>query len=548
MKWLTKKTNWLVFIFCLFLNWLILRPILLPDTFFLAHDSTWLVRLQQFDKAVSLGQFPPQLAPDMAYGFGYPLFKYYAPLFTFLSWFIFKLIGDYALSITLTVFLANLVGSWGMFLLGKKIYGFWGGLVAAAAFSLLPFRALDIYVRAALAELLAINLFPFWLYYFLSFVHDKINKKIIIGFILTSLGLLLAHNLYLIILACFSPLFLIFFLTGFPKKKKLLAFFGACFLTFLLASWFWLPVFLGLGEVGVLEEAAKTNFSDNFVYLKQLWNWPWGFGGSAPGLADGMSFKIGKIHLLLAGLGVLAGLLKKQTRRLTTFFLILALSSLFLTLPWSRPIWESLSFLATIQFPWRFLGLAAPIIALLSGGIALIGFKSFPVELKKITPLISLLAIFLLFYFNLKYFVPQSLVLSAKEELLDRETIYRSAENIAEYYPIGVEKRPEKKPNWPLSFSGDQDAQVVAETPYKIIFRLNEKGPVTINRFYFPGWRLNWENETIPINPEPETGKIQFQAEETGEYQLSFGPTKWDKVAYGLTFLGFIILVIVIIF
>ncbi|MGI6278762.1 MAG: 6-pyruvoyl-tetrahydropterin synthase-related protein [Patescibacteria group bacterium] len=548
MKWLTKKTNWLVFIFCLFLNWFILRPILLPDTFFLAHDSTWLVRLQQFDKAISLGQFPPQLAPDMAYGYGYPLFKYYAPLFTFLSWLIFKLIGDYALSTTLAVFLANLIGSWGMFLLGKKIYGFWGGLVAVTAFGLLPFRALDIYVRAAFAELLAINLFPFWLHYFLSFARDKFSKKTIIGFILTSLGLLLAHNLYLIILAFVSPLFIIFFLTNLPGKKKALALLGAGFLTFLLASWFWLPALLGLGEVGVLGEAVKTNFSDNFVYLKQLWNWPWGFGGSAPGLADGMSFKIGKVHLLLAALGALAAFLRKKNRYLVMMLLALVFFSLLLTLPWSSLIWENLPFLRTIQFPWRFLGLATPIIALLSGGIVLVDLKSFRPELKKITPLISLLAIFLLFYFNLKYFVPQDLVLLAKEELLDRETIYQSAQNIAEYYPTKVERRPEKKPNWPLSFSGNQDAQVVAETPYKIIFRLNEKGQVAINRFYFSGWRLNWENETIPISPEPETGKIQFQAEETGEYQISFGPTKWDRLAYGLSFLGFIILVIVIIF
>jgi hypothetical protein len=543
-----KKTNWFVFVFCLFLNWLILRPILLPNTFFLAHDSTWLVRLHQFDRAVSLGQFPPRLAPDMAHGYGYPLFKYYAPLFTLLSWFIFKLIGDYAFSITLTVFLTNLIGFWGMFLLGKKIYGLWGGLVAAVAFILLPFRALDIYVRAAFAELLAINLFPFWFYYFLSFIRDKVSKKIIIGFILTSLGLLLAHNLYLIILACFFPLFLIFFITGFPGKKKVLLLLGADLLAFLLASWFWLPALLGLGEVSVLREAAKTNFSDNFVYLKQLWNWPWGFGGSAPGLADGMSFKIGKVHLLLAIGGALAAFLAKKNRRPTAMFLVLVFFSLFLTLPWSKVVWENLPFLATVQFPWRFLGLATPVIALLSGGITLIDFKSFGLNLKKITPLISFLAIFLLFYFNLKYFVPQSLVLSAKEELLEREKIYQSAQNIAEYYPTDVERRPEEKPDRSLFFSTDQTAQVVAETPYKIIFRLSEKGQAAINRFYFPGWRLRRENEIIPISPEPETGKIQFRAQKPGEYQLIFGLTNWDKLAYGLSLLGFVIFLIVIVF
>ena len=550
MNWFLKNKNWFLLIVFLLLNWLILRPILRSDTFFLPHDSTWLVRLHQFDKAVSLGQFPPRLAPDMAYGYGYPIFKYYAPLFTLLSWLVFKLIGDYALSVTLVVFLANLVGSWGMFLLGKRLYGFWGGLVSSAAFIFLPFRALDIYVRGAFAEILAINHLPFWLYFFILLSAKKFNKKALVGFILISAGLILSHNLYLLVLACFLPLWLIYFFSsgGFSWKKKILILIGAAFLVLLITAWFWLPLVIGLKDVGALEQAGKTSFLDHFVYPKQLWNWPWGFAGSAPGLADGMSFKLGKAHILLALAGVILIFLNKKSSRLLWLFLGVCLGGLFLALPWSISFWRTMPLLSTIQFPWRFLGLSAPILALLSGGVVLIGKSFFFVRIRKLSVLTALLAVFLFSFFNFKYFAPQKIVLSAQKNLLDREVIYRSSQAVAEYYPAAVIFRPEEKPDWPLAFSGQQTAQVVAETPFKIIFRLNDPGQININRFYFPGWQLFLENKPVSINPEPAIGRIQFEAEEKGEYRLSFVTTPWEKIAYVLTVLGVIILIIVTIF
>lgn len=546
MKWLIKNKNLLLLGFLLLANWLILRPILAPDLFFPAHDSTWIIRLQQFDKAVSFAQFPPRLAPDIAYGYGYPLFKYYAPLFTLLSWLVFKIVGDYALSVTITIFLSNLVGSWGMFYLGKRFWGFWGGVIASTAFVFLPFRALNIYVRAAFSETLAINLLPFWSYFLISLVRNKFSKKAALGFIFFSLAFLLAHNLYLIMLAYCLPILLGYFLlTARPLKKRLLTILALFALVLLLGAWYWLPVVSGLKDINVFPEATKTNFSDHFVYLKQLWDWTWGFGGSAPGLADGMSFKIGKLHFVFACLGVVFGLRARKKGRELVMFLILALVSLFLLLPVSRFFWEKLPFLAVIQFPWRFLGLLALVVVLFSGGIVKVNI--FQVSAKKwFSAVLALLTVPLLVYFNLKYFVPQNIIKNARDYYFDRDKIYQSVQAMAEYYPVGVVIPPEEKSDWPLSFSGDQTAQVVLETPFKLIFRLYNPGKAVINRFYFPGWQLTLDDEKVDIIAEEDTGRIQFQAFRAGEYQLSFGSTGWEKGAWVLSLLGVIILAIFI--
>jgi len=544
MRWLIKNKNLLLVVFLLFINWLILRPVLAPDLFFPAHDSTWLIRLQQFDKAVSFGQFPPRLAPDMAYGYGYPLFKYYAPLFTLLSWLVFKLVGDYALAVEIAIFLSNLVGSLGMFYLGKKIWGFWGGVIASVSFTFLPFRALEVYVRGAFSENLAINLLPFWFYFLISIIRNKSGKRSASGFIFFSLALLLAHNLYLIVLACFLPVLAGYFLiTARPLKKKLLTVLSLLALVLLLGSWYWLPMIIGLKDISVFTEAAKTVFSDHFVYLEQLWNWNWGFGGSAPGLADGMSFKVGKLQLIFAFLGLIFGFRLARRRNELVVFLAIFLISLFFSLSVSYFFWEKLPFLAIVQFPWRFLGLLTLAVALFSGGLVVFEFIRSPIR-TWLTVAAVVLATLLLTYFNLKYFAPQTVFRKARDYSLDREKVYQSAQNVAEYYPAGVVNPPEVKPDWPLLPADDQSAQVVLETPFKLIFRLGEPGEVVVNRFYFPGWRLVSDDKAVEIKAEEESGRILFLAPWAGEYQLSFASTVEEKIAYALTALGAIILAV----
>src|SRR3989338_8392925 len=67
-----------------------------------------------------------------------------------------------------------------------------------------------------------------------------------------------------------------------------------------LSGFFWIPAIFEK-KFTLVDQLLLTNLADfriHFVYLQQLWNWTWGFGGSAAGLADGISFKIGKLHIV----------------------------------------------------------------------------------------------------------------------------------------------------------------------------------------------------------------------------------------------------------
>src|SRR5207253_27487 len=65
-----------------------------------------------------------------------------------------------------------------------------------------------------------------------------------------------------------------------------------------LAAFFWLPAMAerDLVHVHRLLEGF-LNYYNNFAYVFQLINSPWGYGFSVPGPDDGMSFAIGAAHL-----------------------------------------------------------------------------------------------------------------------------------------------------------------------------------------------------------------------------------------------------------
>ena len=535
-------------------NLILLKNVLGGDVFFPVHDGTWFVRLQQFDRAIKLGQFPPRLAPDMAFGFGYPIFKYYAPLFIFISWLIFKTVGSYSLAIMSTVFLSSFVGILGMFFLAKNFWGFWGGVLSAIAFLFLPYRALDIYVRGAFAELLAINILPFLFYFFFKVVNapGRVKKGDMAGLVLSAFFFILSHNLYLLIFGLLSPLFLIYLAMknrgdrddkGDRERERLRILIGGTLLALLLSSFYWLPMILGIKDINVIHQAEKTHFANHFVYLRQIWNSSWGFGGSAPGLEDGMSFKAGKLQIILALIGLVLAVWKRKKRKEILLLASLGIVSLSLSLPLSKIFWKNVPLLPIVQFPWRFLGVFGLIIAFFSGGV--VGFKGNHFSKLAIVTIVAGGLIFL----NLKYFTPQKIIADAADHFITNEKIAKdSALQIAEYFPKDVTKIPRAKPKSALEIASGRSADVVLDSPFKIIFRLDAPAKVVVNRFYFPGWQAKYKNKLLKIGPNDIDGRIAFSVDRAGEYTLTLVSTPVEKISWGLSFFAVFVLFLFLVY
>src|SRR3989344_812108 len=433
----------IIFLFSLLLSVPLLRP-----GFFTVHDDQQIARLFLFDKSLRTGQLPPRWVDELGFGFGYPLFIFYPP-FVYMLGEIYHLLGLGIIdSIKLVFFSSFLFSALAMYLLAKSLFGKIPAVVSALFYTFAPYRALDVYVRGALAESFSFVWLPLILWSFYKLERTKKPEFLYLSAFFLAF-LMITHNLIFMPFMLFLLFYLLYLIAKSNTKKLSII---RITLSFVIAgglsAFFWLPS-LWEKQFTIVDNLLLVNLANyniHFVYPQQLWNWSWGFGGSATGLADGISFKIGKIHIIVAVAALILGILHLfkdkfkskfsiPTSQLSFLFFALFLFAAFMTTFYSEPIWNLLPPLGYLQFPWRFLTFSIFFASVLAG--ALIYFLKLPI-LKLI---FSTIFILLLIVPNLKLFKQQTY----REDLTDKkatakETInwYVSSSSF-EYIPKGVE-------------------------------------------------------------------------------------------------------------
>ena len=191
-KKLSKKNFfWIILLFLLALPtfWRILTPGHFP-----IHDDLQVGRLYQMNLCWLDGQIPCRWVPDMGHGYGYPLFNFYPPFPYYLGQIFIFLGFSYLNSAKLLFILALFFSGFFAYLLGKELWGKYGGWVTAAFYLYLPYHAVDVYVRGAMNEFWGLVFFPalFWLA--LKIIRE--NKKIFIEILAFFISLILiSHNI-----------------------------------------------------------------------------------------------------------------------------------------------------------------------------------------------------------------------------------------------------------------------------------------------------------------------------------------------------------------
>ena len=138
----------------------------------------------------------PRWAPDFYFGYGYPIFNYYAPLSYHLAALFDLLPGVEIVTAVKAVFvLSLLLGGSGVYLLLRDLGDGPGGVVGAAAFLLAPYVVfIDPHARGDLAEQLAVGLLPLALWSLRRLVARG-GRWSLAGTALLTAALLTAHNL-----------------------------------------------------------------------------------------------------------------------------------------------------------------------------------------------------------------------------------------------------------------------------------------------------------------------------------------------------------------
>ena len=493
-------------------------------SFFHVHDFTHGARIAEMARALDEGQFPVRWSANFGYGFGMPLFNFYAPLPYFIGALFFKMGFDVVTSIKLLCLFINLITIIGSYLLGRKMLGRFGGLLLASAYTLAPYRAVNLFVRGAFSEVFAMAFLPLVLFSILAFVKNQ-NKKYLLLLLISILAIILSHNLTAMIFLPLAGLFAFLYLAYQKKLKLLWPIAGQFLLALGLSAFYMLPAFIEK-DLTIINKifSGYFHYSHHFLYIRQFFQDQWQYGGSAWGPDDDVSFFLGKGQLL--GLTVLAMLAfchliknRKNFIKNQLFFYSLVFASfcffaLFMSILKSKFIWDKVQLLQYIQFPWRFLSITSLFLAIL------VALSIYLFTNKKIRFLYGFLLMAVLFM-NASYFKPEEFLKDASALYYDdaQKIQNHMSETLPDYIPLQMAeekillaKNQELPSFWleDVNSTGKMTSIVDRGFEKMIATDFTKAEILNFKVANFIGWQAELDGEKWSIDTNQALGNIQL--------------------------------------
>lgn len=528
---------------------LIMWPLFLPG-YFSHHDDLQVMRIVEMRKCLVDFQIPCRWVPDMGFGNGYPLFNYYSVFPYYIGAILSFLIG-YILAAKLLFALPIIIGAISMYILAKELFGKTPAIIAAVLFSFAPYRALDIYVRGAVAESFAIAIIPLTFYFAIKLISQR-NIKYLTAFSLSLASFLISHNIMTLLFILPLLAFIIIFLI--KEKWKNIFFVVLGFILGIgLSSFFIFPAYFEKNLVQIDNLIRlDLNFRAHYVTISQLFfDRLWGYGASSPGTNDTISFQIGWPHwwiVITSSILIVLNLVKKR-RFIDYLALVLVcffIFSIFMTHIKSAFIWEQIEILKFTQFPWRFLAVAIFISSLL--GAYLIQIVKENNKIIFVTVL-SILTILL----NWSYFKPEKFYfdMTNQKKLSGKLWEEQQKAAILDYLPQTAIEPKEVAPNKPLVTKGKADIEKFENYSNRWKFKtvIQEKNSIIeIPVFDFPNWQVKVNNQKTEHSNKNLLGRISIKFDKEGQYMVSgeFKDTNIRKISNFLSVISFVALIWII--
>ncbi|GIK41733.1 MAG: hypothetical protein BroJett011_55660 [Chloroflexota bacterium] len=565
----------------LLLLWLLtlpaLTPLFQPTLTRSADGLLHLYRVVALDQLIRQGVFFSRWLPDLAFGYGLPLFVFYAPLSYYLTEGLHLMGLEMVGAFNASGALALLVAGSGIYLLVRDWFGAKAGALAGVAYVYAPYQLFNLFSRGSLPVTWAGALFPLAFWAFGRLVRQNRMWDMSLA-ALTFGAALLMHNISNLLFLPLLLLYLVIELLFTPYARRLTP--GALFrvglalaLGLALAAFFWLPATLEKESAQVQRVITPPDFDyrSNFVSLGQLFSLPRPANTGLLNPPDPLTLGLAQVGLATIGLlatlfcllkqrisGELKGTQEAAPRLLASSPLLLFATlglvvAVFMMLPLSVGVWDRLPLIAFVQQPHRLLSVTAFLLAILAGAAsaAMPGRLSFGFVVGGIS-LIIVSAVPLLYprYYASLPAPPTLTGMMAYE----RATGAIGTTSFGEYLPIWVEQTPHESPLEPLYQTGaaierlDQaylpagarvesaaysfnraDLTIDAPQPYQAVF----------HTFYFPGWQATVDGQPAPLAPVTERGLLGVTMP-AGQHRLllQFGETRLRQAANVLSLLA----------
>ncbi len=555
-KYFMKKLlNFIPYLLVIVLGIFAMLP-LFHSGFFPTHDDTQPSRIFEMLKALKLGMFPVRWVPDLGYGFGYPLFNFYAPFAFYVGSIFYLLTNNAILSIKILIGLSIMISAVSMYLLCKEFFGKLAGIIGAVFYVFATYRAVQIYVRGDLAEYFAYGLIPFLFLTIYKLYLSFKSKNLFNSWIYVSLSavfyslVIITHNLSGIIVSIFILLFILFLFFKNPSKKSAIFFISSLILGVILSAFYSIPALSEIKFTNVLGQlTGGADYSKNFVCPIQFWYSPWGYGGSVAGCVDGLSFMIGKLHIIFSLLSfVLALMLIKKFKNISLiiiFSFITFLISLFIQTDYSLFLWRAIPVLKFLQYPWRFLMISSLFSSICAAGLFALIFK-LNTKFKIINYLLFVVVITSVIYLQFKFFRPETYLNLTDSDYISQQALNLKISKISdEYLPKEFRIQNSEFRITNSLFIKNSNVTLLEKVgslphlSFEILTKNNTN--VILNLAYFPFWHVKIDGKVVSI--KNYQGRIMVLVPK-GEHSINiyYEVTNLEKIANLISISGFIII------
>lgn len=511
-------------------SWALLRP-----EMFKIHDFVHGVRIAEMHRALEDGQVPVRWTENFGFGYGMPLFEFYGPLPYYVGAFLYGLGISLVTSVKILMLLSTIGTALGAYFLGKTLFSQRSaGVLVAAAYTLAPYRALNLFVRGAISEAWGMMALPWILY---GIVISRKNPRN--GFYAVLFGcvvLLLSHNLTALIAAPFLALFAagMFLIDLVVKKqrwkdaiKRAGVLLAAVLFSLGISAFYIVPALLekNFTQIESTILSGYFDFSLHFLYIRQFFSSTWGYGGSEWGPFDPISFYLGFGQLVALVISIWCvcrvvwqSLKNKQGRRIvsdrriliTVLVLVITLGALWMSLQRSISVWRAIELLTYIQFPWRYISVASLGLALLTG-VPLLFIRNRPARFYLVTMYLVLQTSTVL------YFQPEEFYQDASSLYYDDPDLVAShmSEILPDYIPLGSNLEEIQPPEFKVRcLDVDCTLAPLVERGHERLYFFEPVPDASVTVEFaiadFPGWTVYADTQVIS-HEQTERGTIQAQ-------------------------------------
>jgi hypothetical protein len=351
-----KTVSWIPIFSIVGFGLLLAIPLLL-NSCLAGHDFEYHVVISKhFAAQFWQGEFYPRWLQKTNANFGSPTFFFYAPIPYYFTSLFSPLSHYYNLSscheLALSSLLALIASGLTAYAWLKEIVPKTSAAIASIVYMAWPYHlAIDLYVRFAFAEYWAFVWMPLILYF--SIKMTKGSQLNIIGLAI-SLALLALTHLPTFIIFFPVPIGYALFMARQNQWKMIAARMSlAVILAIGLSAIYWLPAM-----------TTQTSISMNAMFTEGL-NYKNNFLFTGPKFGHAKNFwrHLESLTLLTGGLAICAWKISEKyskanskvaSRHERDYWIMVAMISLFMTLPLSKFVWDVLPAIRTVQFPWRF--------------------------------------------------------------------------------------------------------------------------------------------------------------------------------------------------